>query len=144
MARSKGIPAISRRRQGCCFISWNTSQAAQIPNTALWGLNGAASLSSSSVMESKSIPVQETRPRATSSLELHPKPVPGDPFYRSLCRVGSPQGNPGTRSEAHTGCPEQSVWGELGISAARSNISTDNLWKTGVERTKSQRDLGIL
>lgn len=102
------------------------------PKASPGGLNGAASLSSNSVMESKSSLCRR-------ALELHPSPLTG------LCgRAGSPQGKQKTHTEVHVGCPDRSVGGWGTSAARRSNISTVNVWKTGGERTHPQRDPGIL
>lgn len=94
-------------------------------------------------MESKSLPVQERRPGATFT-GIVPKALPGDPSEQSLGQDRLPWGE--AHTEAHAGgCSDQRVWGDWGIAAARrTNTSTVNLWKTGVERTNPQRDLGIL
>lgn len=70
-----------------------------------------------------------------------PRALPGAPFDRSLWQDRLPSGRR-AHTGTHVGRPDQSVRGELGD--IRSNISTVNLWKTGVERMKPQREPGIL
>lgn len=60
------------------------------------------------------------------------------------------RGEKKTQTEAHVGLDDQSAWGgrgeaDFGVSATRrSNINIVDLRKTGIERMKPQRDLGIL
>lgn len=127
MAQQQRQLSHQQEEAGLLFHLPSTSKAAQIPKPALQGLHGAASLSSSSVMESKSSLCR----RAWCSLELPPEPSLDTPLAGLRGRAGSPRGeeriHTETRTEEHVGCPDQRVGGAGGYQLpeeATSVLST--------------------